>query len=348
MIRYLKQDEKSQSRGLWELVFSEDTQSFLDYYYSDRVRKNKILTAWDQDKVAAMLHRNPYEVVVKDRIWKVDYIAGVATEPSHRHQGYMRRLLERCFTDMYQEQMGFTFLVPADPAIYHPFDFTYICDLPQVVLSEKGLISLSRRAFIEQSDSRDAARFAGRELENRYEVYAHRDEEYYKNLCREVRSDKGDLVLLFSRDERERLMGIWAYYGEKAETQRELICLPGYEKEIGTPKPSVMGRIIHLEQFVSVIRLEEDCPVSEMELFIEVKDDLIRQNSGVFKWKLNRETSKLIPMEGTDGIKPHLSMGISELTLWLFGYRKPSVPEDRVSMVERIHPLQGVFFDEIT
>lgn len=349
MVRYLKQEEKSESRGLWEKVFSEDSKSFLDYYYSDRVRKNKILTAWDGEQVTAMLHRNPYEVVVKDRIWKVDYIAGVATDPDYRHQGYMKRLLTRCFLDMYVERMGFCFLVPVDPAIYHPFDFTYICDLPKRVLSEKGRTRLNSRAFMERSDDlREAARFVGRQLEKTYEVYAHRDEEYYRNLCREVRSDKGDMILLFTRDERERLAGVWAYYGELAENQRELITLADYVKEVGPRKPAVMGRIIHLEQFISVIRLKEDCPVSEMELFIEVRDEFIRQNSGVFRWKLSKEGSKMIPMTEENKIKPHLYMGISEITSWLFGYDKPVVPENRQSMVDRIRPLNGVFFDEIT
>jgi len=349
MIRYLKQEEKGESRALWEKVFSEDSQSFMDYYYSDRVRKNKILTAWNEDRVVAMLHRNPYEVVVKDRLWKIDYIAGVATDPDCRHQGYMRRLLSRCFSDMYMERMGFCFLVPANPSIYFPFDFTYICDLPEVALSEKGRMPLSRRALVERSDEcREAARFVGRQLEKKYEVYALRDEEYYLNLSREVRSDRGDLILLFTRDERERLAGVWAYYGETAENQRELICLPDFIKKTGPLKPAVMGRIIHLEQFVSVIRLKEECPISEMELFIEVKDDFIRQNDGVFRWKLGQDSSSLIPVKDGSGIKPHLSMGISEMTSWLFGYSMPTVPEDRRSLVERIRPLKGVFFDEIT
>jgi predicted acetyltransferase len=349
MIRYLKQEEKTNCRALWESVFDEDSKSFIDYYFSDRVRKNKILTAWEDGQVIAMLHRNPYHVAVKDRIWKVDYIAGVATDPAWRHQGYMAKLLERCFSDMYVERKGFCFLVPVSPVIYHPFNFTYICDLPQRSLNEKGLLQLSHRAFLERADEyKEAARFVGRVLEKDFEVYAIRDEEYYRDLCKEVRSDKGDLVLLYTREERERLAGIYAYYGENAETQRELICLPEYLRTRGPLKPAVMGRIIHLKQFVSVIRLKEECPVSEMELFIEVKDHLIRQNSGVFCWKLGKEGSKLIPVDENCGIKPHLSMDIGEMTSWLFGYTTPSVTGDRREMIEKIRPLQGAYFDEIT
>lgn len=348
MIRYLKQEEKIESRKLWAEVFSEDSDSFMDYYFSDRVKKSKVLTAWKDETMAAMLHRNPYDVVMKDRLCKVDYIAGVATHPDCRHQGYMSRLLSRCFTDMYMERMGFCFLVPVDPAIYTPFDFTYISQLPAASLNEKGR-QLSRRAFLERSDEcREVAMFVGRQLEQRYEVYTLRDEDYYRDLGREVRSDKGDLLLLSTRDERECLAGVWAYYGEDAANVRELIGLQDYIKESGTAKPYAMGRIVHLEQFVSGICLKEDSPVSEMELVMEVKDRFIHQNDGVFKWKLNREGSVLIPMERGDGLMPQLSIGIKELTSWLFGYSRPPFSPEQKELLNRIRPFKGVFFNEVT
>ncbi|MFR3730639.1 GNAT family N-acetyltransferase [Lacrimispora sp.] len=349
MIRYLKQEEKIESRKLWEKVFSEDSESFLDYYFSDRVRKNRVLTAWKEGTMAAMLHRNPYEVVMKDRIWKIDYIAGVATHPDCRHQGFMSRLLSRCFMDMYLERLGFCFLVPVDPAIYQPFGFTYISDLAAKSLNEKGQQQLSRRAFLEHSDEcREVARFVGRQLEREYEVYALRNEEYYRDLCREVRSDRGDLILLSTREEKERLAGVWAYYGESAGNLRELICLPEYLKKDGSSKPYAMGRIIHLEQFVSVISLKEDSPASEMELLLEVEDPWIHQNNGLFRWTIDRKGSALSPIGAEEELKPHISLEIGELTSWLFGYSQPSVPDEWKAMVAYIRPLKGVFFDEVT
>lgn len=348
MIRYLKQEEKAKSRALWEESFHEDSPSFVDFYYSEKARRNKILVAEEDEAIVAMLHRNPFEVVVKDRIWKVDYIAGVATGLAWRHQGYMSRLLSRSFADMYMEKMGFCFLVPVNPAIYLPFEFTYISDLPQLTISEKGMLRLGGRALIERAEEcEEAARFAGKWLEKRYEVYAMRDEEYYCQLCREVRSADGDLILLRSRDERERLAGISAYYGDAGTEQRELICLPDYVKEIAPPKPYAMGRIVNLEQFVSVIRLKDESEASEMELMIEVTDGQIRQNDGIFRWNLTKRGSSLTRMSEGLLMRPHLSLGIAEMTAWLFGYRPPQVPENRRAMVDRIRPLNGVYFDEV-
>ena len=139
MIHYLRQEEKTRSRKLWEEIFVEDSQSFVDFYYAEKARRNKILVAEEDNEIVAMLHRNPFDVVVKDRIWRIDYIAGVATAAAWRHQGYMSRLLSRIFADMYMEKMGFCFLHPVNPAIYLPFEFTYIFDQPQLTLSEKVL-----------------------------------------------------------------------------------------------------------------------------------------------------------------------------------------------------------------
>ena len=103
-----------------------------------------------------------------------------------------------------------------------------------------------------------------------------------------------------------------------------------------------------MERFVSVISLKKDCPVGEMELLIEVKDSFIPQNNGLFLWKLDRKGSSLSPVKEESARKPHLSLGIGEMTSWLFGYGLPSVPADQMAMVERIRPLNGVFFDEVT
>ena len=42
-IRYLDQKEKERSRKLWEECFPEDSARFLDYYYQEKCRDNRIL-----------------------------------------------------------------------------------------------------------------------------------------------------------------------------------------------------------------------------------------------------------------------------------------------------------------
>ena len=46
-IRYLNQEEKERSRKLWEECFPEDSARFLDYYYQEKCRDNRILVLED-------------------------------------------------------------------------------------------------------------------------------------------------------------------------------------------------------------------------------------------------------------------------------------------------------------
>ena len=42
MIRYLTEEERGLSRDLWEEAFPEDSQSFDDYYFSEKIKENRI------------------------------------------------------------------------------------------------------------------------------------------------------------------------------------------------------------------------------------------------------------------------------------------------------------------
>lgn len=349
MIRYLSQEEKAWSRKLWEEAFPEDSQGFVDFYYGERVRENKILAVVEDGEIAAMLHRNPYMTAVKDQVWRIDYIAGVATAFRQRRKGHMRRLLIRLFKDLYLERMGFCFLVPANPKLYHSFGFAYICDLPERVLREREMKNLKPLACMDRPGGcREAAALAKEVLKKNYEVYVVRDEEYYQSLCREVRSDDGELFLLYSQDNGQAPAGILAYYGETGEELREFLSLPKFQKEAQAKAPWAMGRIIHLARFMQVISLKEDCKVSEMELLLQVRDEYICENDGLFCWRLNREGSSLSRVNPEAADCPWLSLGICELTEWLFGYRMPAVPKGQQELVQCVRTLQGVYFDEIT
>lgn len=348
MIRYLNQQEKLKSRELWEEIFSEDSQSFLDFYYTEIIKQNKILAAAEDGRLVSMLHRNPYPVLVKGRQWKVDYIVGVATAPQMRHQGYMRRLLERTLTDLYQEKMGFCFLMPADRRIYQPFDFVYIFDQPQRVLNEVAYRELDISVCgADTSDYQAVSEFLSRQLAGT-EVFCKRDQDYVRSLQKEVRSDRGDLLILYreTRELQKEIAGIWAFYGDR-ETTRELICLPEYMEEAEPPKPAIMARIVDLATFVQVICLCKNIPEDELIILLNVEDHIILENAGYFIWKLDKQTSTLkrTSQEMWEQLSNQylsLKTGIGELTQWLFGYRRPAW-----DCAEIVRPLKGVWLDEI-
>ena len=124
---YLPEDEKERSRGLYKEAFPEDTEKFVDFYYTCKTRDNQILALEQDGELVSMVHLNPYTMIVNGFETPVNYIVAVATGKECRHRGYMRLLLVRALQDMAARNMPFTFLMPASERIYAPFDFVWIC-----------------------------------------------------------------------------------------------------------------------------------------------------------------------------------------------------------------------------
>lgn len=327
MVKYLAGEEKSLSRDLWEEAFPEDSRSFDDYYYREKTKDNRILADLKDGRVQAMVQLNPYLVQAAGRRWRVDYLVGVATRKDKRHQGYMRRLLERMMADLREEEMPFCFLMPADEAIYRPFGFTYIFRQPQWELAEEA--ELTRRPLLgadagcrcggwaEHKGSRGedagscvdaagmtAAAWRGsagarrylewladwmnRWLEQRYKVFAVRDTGYLLRLLEEIASEDGTLDVLYHKDS---MVGVQSFWGLGEREQRLLCCEAPYMREKAEPKPAIMARIITPGQFVRAVHLKAPVRAEEMTLRLYLEDPFLRENEGLWLWHLNRESS---------------------------------------------------------
>ncbi|MBT9778495.1 GNAT family N-acetyltransferase [Clostridium sp. MCC353] len=375
MIGYLNENEKNKSELLWKQAFPEDSESFDQYYFSHKVKGNRILAKEEDGIIVSMAHLNPYLVQAGSHVWRSDYIVGVATDKERRHRGYMREILTWMMGDMYEEKMPFCFLMPADEKIYLPFDFTYIFDQPHWKLKEGCFVNAVSWKEAGKTLEETAA-FMEKWLSSRFDVYCRRDEAYVELLLKELASENGRLNLLFDDG---RLIGVESRWGIEKQDQRLLYCENGYTEEEKAPTPAIMARIICLERFMEAICLKDDCREKEMTVTLAVEDRFLPQNHGVYLWHLNHETSwverintdsknretvntdsknretvntdsKNRETVNTDSasIKAGqagelLSMSISRLTSWLFGYSEEAGPE----WMKKIRTLKGVFLDEV-
>ena len=110
MVRYLEKSEYGKCRPLWEEAFPEDSKSFADYYFSEKLPGSKVL-AIEGGKLLTMAHLNPYTISVNGKKWELPYIVGVATAAHQRHKGYMRQVLNQMLRDLNQEKKPFCFLM---------------------------------------------------------------------------------------------------------------------------------------------------------------------------------------------------------------------------------------------
>lgn len=178
VLRYLFPEERRLSRPLYEAVFSEDSKQFVDYYYEYKIRDNEILSLWKDRNIVSMLHLNPYTIIVNGFEMKSNYIVAVATDRAHRHQGYMRMLLEKALQDMAAQRMPFTFLMPASESIYAPFDFVWICPYTEIP------------SRVEKMDADEQNRY----LAARYQMFCKRDGRYLENLRAERLAEEGETL----------------------------------------------------------------------------------------------------------------------------------------------------------
>lgn len=343
MITVLENLDKILTKKLYGEAFSEDSEQFIEYYYRYKTLDNKIIVDRDGEEIQAMLHLNPYSIAVCEYRDTIDYIVAVATSLKYRRQGKMRGVLLYSLEQMYKEKKGFTFLLPANPVYYQPFGFTYISNFlnikPKIDLKSIKLTSAEtqKEAGIK---SEDILAFWQECLEQKYDLYCIRSLEYLEKLYRELATEQGYIEVFLDKD--IKIIGTQIIWGIEKREIRESIFKEEFASNQVTDKGYMMARIIHLEEFIKVIRLREDSLNIGETFKLRIKDDLIRENDGTYLWHINRETSYLEKLEKEDTIAVP-EFDIAELTSWLFGYTNSY----KADFCMEIQTLEGVFINEV-
>lgn len=173
MIRYLKDHEKGISEALYREAFPEDSEKFVNYYYSYVTKNNEILVEEQAGEVCSMLHLNPYRLSVSGQETDAYYYVAVATKKQCRHRGMMRGLLEYSLRDIRGKGHPFAYLMPANRAIYEPFDFRIVYEQKKVELP---------------LDPKEA----NRKMAELFDVYTVRDDWYVEKMLEETRVCAGE------------------------------------------------------------------------------------------------------------------------------------------------------------
>lgn len=348
---YLPQEEKKETIPLWKACFPEDTDRYLDYYYQEKAKDNRILAKKEDGKIITMLHRNPYKIHMRDKLWEADYIVAVATEENHRGRGHMREVLTKALRDMNLEGRPFTFLMPAAEAIYLPFDFRFVWKKPRLVLKRQAEETLEKVPVSGEADWEKAGQFMEKWLAERSQIYTFRDTAYVRRLLRELESEDGELYFL--KGEGEEPLGLQGLTGREKKDQALLYAREGlFEEKEG--KTGIMARITALREFLPAFSL--NVPES-LTLNLEVEDKLIPENEGSFFWSLDEQESSVELSQNDREMQAAqriwtLKTDIGDLASWLFGYEKPEelwpdMPEEMKKELEKIQTVHGIWLDEI-
>ena len=359
MVRYLEKGEYGKCRSLWEEAFPDDSKSFADYYFSEKLPGSKVLAIeGEEGKLLTMAHLNPYMISVNGKKWELPYIVGVATAADQRHKGYMRQVLYKMLQDLNQKKKPFCFLMPAAEAIYRPFQFAFIYDQPVWKPEEELEKDLEKCPVDLAKKAETAAHWLNDWLEKHYEVYAVRDKAYMELLKKELESEAGEVTGWYEKDGKLHALEAWWGLGKREERFYYTLS----EIEPADTHPAIMARITDVKALLEVIGLNEDAPEDRFQAVLSIKDPIIPENEGRWLWKLGKNGSTLERMKGL-GLQTEaegseqvilsssevLEISIDELAQWIFGYK----PLEEILSVaptfwtEYVRTLRGVFLDEV-
>ena len=337
-VRLLEGEACLEARALWQEVFSEDSEAFTEYYFARKARENRGLVLEGPEGIRAMLYLTPERMRVMGEPLASAYLVGVATREHFRHRGYMARLLQEAAKLLWQEKMPFVFLLPASPAIYTPFGFTYISDRP---VWDATLLKKEKLTRMGERDADRLAAFAGAFLEAHKGVYVIHDEAYYIRQAAELAAQNG---CIYGLEKDGALQGICMYTCEDHVPEiLEVLALPETEAEFFPRKretqPAIMARLVCAQAFLSLLRSRE-----EQKVAIALSDPMLPENNGVYLCHMGPEKTEVTRLEGREiqSRVPLLSVDAPSLTAAAFGYGSAA---DRIGLGAT--PLSPVWIQEI-
>lgn len=314
----LTKEERLAVKSMWSEIFFEDSDRFTDYYFEEKMSDNKGYGVKVNGELVSMMFLTPYPVWIKtggadepacaagqnpenvsaqdpENVESGDfvqvtlyYIVGVGTKKEYRHRGYMDRMLKRALRDICEEGHPFTFLMPADPAIYEPYQFRYIYDRPIYTVRRSESVPLT------VSEIPQLVQFSNNLLMSRFQIFVHRDNAYYERQRLESAAQNGDVYLWKNKGE---IQGYYLYAKEdEHEEIQEAMLSPEFPDQSvlsvsREKKPIIMARIVNVRAMLSLIRMSED---KEKKLIIRVYDPMIEANNGTFLWTVSRDKSEAV------------------------------------------------------
>lgn len=362
VLTYLDAEDKDETKHLWHMCFPEDSESFIEYYYKEKTKDNEILVKKDNGLLISMVQYNPYAVKLRGRLWKLDYLVGVATEESRRREGHFRDVFVKMLHDEEAAGKPITYLVPVNPAVYAPMGFTFIGNVASYELTEEAKKTLTRTVCQDTpEDCGRAAVYMEQWLGARYEMYTRRDAAYVSRLIKELASENGTLEFL---EQDGRLVGLDAYWGWEVREHRLLYAEDAYTVKTGE-KPWNMARLTNIGALLAAFGLKQAEQQGEekrmLTLGIRMNDPILEMNNGEFVWTIGETGSSLKarkPEPDTCGCTENVSIWLEtkpeELVSWLFGGRKAEEiwggqleNKGLAEILAQVDTVNGVYLDEI-
>ena len=369
-MQYLTLEEKNRAMRLYREAFPEDSEAFITYYAREVLPRNAVLAQMEGKQVVSMIHLNPYRMRVFAHTFETAYLVAIATSMQKRRMGYMRRLMGQVLLDLQKQNVPFCYLQPANPDYYTPFGFAYVSRYEKRILPDdctmqelgdwkqnehlfaKGypLVKITQHVkALSDQQKEQITLFLQNYMKENYDVYCLRDAAYMHRFFEELMSENGAVTLVYDKqDGTDKLIGVICEWGNEKREERCRYILPQYCKTCKSEKPYMMARIANLKACLCMLKLQDTSNKQSLTIYLSVTDEVLSENTGLFKWRLTKETSELCRQSECDinQIVPQncVALSIAQLTGFVFGYY---IPERLKEIANDITLLSAVLLDEV-
>jgi predicted acetyltransferase len=322
----------------------------------EMLKRHRIIGAWESDNLAAKLHIIPFHIYLNDQVWKMGGVAGVATYPEFRRNGYVKRLISEALETMRKEEQIVSLLHPFNIGFYRKFGWEVFTDNKKLIIEKKDLKFLedqsgSIKRFQKDSHHPDienvyvqfSKNYLGmlvRDLtwwkNNKYDdgqiaVYYDKSGEAKGYILFEVKERKMDVHEFITLDKEARA-GLWNFICQHDSmvenvsiltSNHELLPFILKQPKVKTEiTPYFMARIVDAEQCLQKFQFND---VSG-KIFIHLEDEYAPWNNGSYLIG-NGEVKVFKEKQGSNCVQPPqrgVRMDVNSLTALLFGYKRPT------------------------
>jgi predicted acetyltransferase len=321
----------------------------------EMLKRHKIIGVWEEDNLAAKLHIIPFDIYMNGQEWKMGGVAGVATYPEFRRNGYVKRLIIEALVRMRKEEQIISLLHPFDIGFYRKYGWEVFTENKNLIIEKKDLKFLegqpgsikryqkdSHHPDIETVYAQFSKNYMGMLVrdstwwkksiydDGEIAVYYDKSEEPKGYFIFEVKDRKLD-VLEFVALNQEARAGLWNFicqHDSMVDTvslltsNHELLPFILQQPKVKTEvTPYFMARIVDAEQCLQKYQFSN---VSD-QVFIHLEDQYAPWNNGSYLIA-NGEIKVFKNKQGSHCVQPPqrgVRMDINSLTALVFGYKRP-------------------------
>ncbi|QUL54462.1 GNAT family N-acetyltransferase [Paenibacillus tritici] len=354
-IRKLRNEEFEDSLSLSEYAFQYKVTGEDRVRAREKFKPDQIWGLFEGEGIGAQLTLLPLQAYIQGRPVSMGGIAGVATWPENRRQGYVAHLLTHALKTMNEAGQTLSFLHPFLIPFYRKFGWEIYCEYKKYTIP---VGKFPHKTEIQGAVKRGTADIAV--FQQLYDTFAMRyngtllrPEQWWKERVLDEDTHTGvfyseqgepEGYVLYKIVNQELIIDEFIYVNELARqglwtflanhdsmiTAAQLKLVPSDDiLPFLLPDPRVaqenypyfMARIVNAKAFVENMTFKVPGSVQDRVLYIE--DTHAPWNNGLWRWTVSEHGKvSLTQIEG-DQADADLVCGIGTLTMLLMGYKRP-------------------------